>query len=270
MHPIKMYILDNGWVEYDESLLVSNPTLDTISNHNPYRKWIKSPCYCVLIDHPEKGWMLFDTGSHPEAMKGYWPNETIKQFPYYRTEQQLLINQLALIGLKPQDIKTVILSHGHLDHAGGLFLFKNADIYWPKADYEYAKRLLAIQPESRSSGPYIRADIESPARELHFVTKNLKLAPGIEIITLRGHTPEVLGLVVHLNSCTYIFPSDGIYMAPNYGSRINQSDIFYDNLSCLESIEKVRKLNEKSHSRIMYSHDMEQFKRFKLAPEYYE
>lgn len=55
-------------------------------------------------------------------MSEHWP-ESIKEInPYYQKPEQTLEYQLGLLGLKPEDIRTVILSHMHVDHAGYLYL----------------------------------------------------------------------------------------------------------------------------------------------------
>ena len=54
------------------------------------------------------------TRSEPEAIK--------EMPPYYQDETQTLEYQLGLVGLTPKDIRTVILSHMHVDHAGYLWM----------------------------------------------------------------------------------------------------------------------------------------------------
>ncbi|MBP2654738.1 MAG: Zn-dependent hydrolase, glyoxylase [Firmicutes bacterium] len=268
-HGIRIYILDNGWLECDANWMVANTTVGTAVNPNPPSKWIKIPTYAVLIGHPQKGWILYDTGSHPDAMKGYWPAERQLLFPYYHTEQQLLVNQLASIGVVPNDIKTIVLSHGHPDHAGGLFLFKHADVYWSRADFDYAQELVHAQAGTPSID-YIKADVETPVKSIHYVTKDFELAPGVEVINLPGHTPDILGIVVHLQTGTYIFPMDAIYTARNYGPPVRLPGVVYDSLSFLDSVEKVRELAKRYNAKVMFAHDLDQFETFKLAPDFYE
>ena len=44
------------------------------------------------------------------------------------TARQTLAGQLALLGLKPAEITHLILTHGHIDHVGGLPLFTHCPI----------------------------------------------------------------------------------------------------------------------------------------------
>lgn len=267
---MRVYILDNGYLSCDENQMVAMATVGTASNPTPTHNWIDIPVYCVLIDHPQ-GKILFDTGCPPNAMEGYWPKYLCEAFPYTFSEKQRLENQLKMIGLTPQDIDMVVLSHMHLDHAGNLRLFKHAKVFVHRKDFEFGLVMTHRTPDPNAHGAYIRADLEVPV-EFTLVEEDFELLPGIEIVTLPGHTPGVLGMIVHLQKeGTLIFPMDAVYERRNLGPPARLSGIVYDSLSFIKSIEKVRKLASRYNGRVMFSHDMEFFlKEMKKAPEYYE
>ncbi len=267
---MKVYVLDNGWLECDANWMVSFSSLATLQDHECKHKWIKIPVYAVLIDHPE-GKILYDLGCHPDAMKGYWPEGLLSAFPYYYNENQSFVNQLALTGTKPEDIKTVVLSHMHLDHAGNLHLFEHANVYVHRKDFEYGQTLVHLSPDPAKHGAYVKADLEVPVKQFHLVEKDFELVPGVEIITVPGHTPGLLGVMVHLEEeGTLIFPQDAVYTRENYGPPAKASGIMYDNLAFFESIEKIRNYEKKYNAKIMFSHDMEFFQNMKRAPQYYK
>ncbi|VBB06701.1 metallo-beta-lactamase [Lucifera butyrica] len=267
---MKVYVLDNGWLECDANWMVGLSTVATLQNKECRHKWLKIPVYCVLIDHPE-GKILFDLGCHPNAMKGYWPNGLVSIFPYYYNENQDLERQLALTGTKPGDIKTIILSHMHLDHAGNLYRFEHADVYVHRKDFEYGQTLVHLSPQPENHGAYVKADMEVAVKQFHLVDKDFELVPGVEIISLPGHTPGVLGVIVHLaKEGTLIFPQDAVYTRENYGPPVKASGIVHDSLAFFSSVEKVRNYARKYNAKVMFSHDMEFFKTMKHAPQYYE
>jgi N-acyl homoserine lactone hydrolase len=267
---LKLYVLDNGWLEGDSNWIVAMSVCGTLENKTPRVRWIKIPAYAVLIDHPN-GKILYDTGCHPDAMTGYWPPCLKSIFPYYHNDNQLLLKQLELTGTAPEEIKTVILSHLHLDHAGNLHLFRHAEIYVHRKDYDYGKSLIDSSPNPEAHGAYVRADLVGiPKDKLHFVDNDFEFVENVEVITLPGHTPGVLGLMVHLDrEGTVIFPMDAVYTEENYGPPVKISGIVYDSVSFVESIEKIRNLQKKYAAKVMYSHDMPFFKTMKLAPRYY-
>jgi glyoxylase-like metal-dependent hydrolase (beta-lactamase superfamily II) len=250
--------------------MVSFSSLATLQKNDCQHKWIKIPVYAVLIDHPT-GKILYDLGCHPDAMQGYWPQGLLSAFPYYYNAGQRLEEQLALTGTKPEDIKTVVLSHLHLDHAGNLHLFSHADVYVHRKDFEYGQTLVHLSPDPAKHGAYVKADLEVPVKQFHLVDKDFELAPGVEIITLPGHTPGLLGVIVHLEKDgTLIFPQDALYTRENYGPPAKASGIMYDTLAFFDSVEKVREYAKKYDARVMFSHDMEFFQTMKRAPDFYE
>lgn len=266
---MRLYILDNGRLEGDHNWIVAMSTVGTLEDKTPPLKWVSIPVYCVLIDHPD-GKILYDTGCHPQAMTGYWPPNLQSVFPYFYNNNQLLAKQLELAGATPEQIKTLVLSHLHLDHAGNAHLFRQAEVYVHKKDYEYGRHLVDSSPDPADHGAYVKADLDIPADKLHFVEGDIRLADGIELISLPGHTPGILGLVVHLeNEGTLIFPSDALYTRENYGPPTKMSGIAYDTVAFRDSVEKIRELQKRYDAKIMFSHDTALFKTLKLAPEYY-
>ena len=266
---MKVYILDTGYLETDKNNVVAGATVGTYSKKHVENEWIRLPVMSVLIDHP-KGKILYDLGSNPEAMNGYWPKNLQEIYPLYQTKEQRLENQLARCNTKPEEIKKVIISHMHLDHAGNLNLFKHADVYVSKADFMYAQTQVRLNPDPVTHGGYVKADLDVSVKQYHLIEEDFEIEEGIEIINLPGHTPGLLGIVVHLeDEGTLIFPQDCVYNSEVYGPPVKASGLLYDNISFFKSIEKVRKLQKKYNAKVFFAHDDEFFKTIKTAPKYY-
>jgi len=266
---MKLYILDTGYLETDKNGVVACATIGTRTTPYVKNEWIKLPVMSFLIETDE-GYILYDTGSNPEAMNGYWQKTMQEIYPLYQTKEQRLENQLALCGVKPEDIKTVILSHLHLDHAGNLQLFPHADIYVPKMDYLNGLAAVHMNPDPEKHGGYIKGDMERPAKQYHLVTDEFEIAPGVEVINMPGHTEALLGLVVHLESGTIILPQDCVYTSEIYGPPARLSGFMNDSVAFLKSVEKVRTLQKKYNAKVIFAHDWEFFQTLDLAPKFYE
>jgi glyoxylase-like metal-dependent hydrolase (beta-lactamase superfamily II) len=98
------------------------------------------PTYCWLIEHPD-GLILVDTGETARIFEeDYLPKGGLyhKAVQTRIEENEEIPYQLAKIGYSPKDVKTIILTHLHGDHVGGLSHFEHCDIYVTKAEYELA------------------------------------------------------------------------------------------------------------------------------------
>lgn len=68
----RAYLLEVGWLECDEGFVVrgGNTSLKSTEGKSFVNKRREMPMYCVLIDHPHEGVILWETGSgvdYPEA-----------------------------------------------------------------------------------------------------------------------------------------------------------------------------------------------------------
>lgn len=97
------------------------------------------PASAVLIQHKDLGNILYDTG-YSELIFGKGPEGRFS-FPeklvlwLYRvlnpvilSEGDVIDRKLAQDGISRESVKTIILSHGHPDHVGGLFRFSEYEL----------------------------------------------------------------------------------------------------------------------------------------------
>lgn len=98
---------------------------------------IDFPALCGLIRHPERGWILYDTGysRHFFEATASFPQRLIHTvLPVKLPPAEELLLQLRRAGITPADIGWVVLSHYHGDHIAGLKDFPNATFLALKAD----------------------------------------------------------------------------------------------------------------------------------------
>jgi glyoxylase-like metal-dependent hydrolase (beta-lactamase superfamily II) len=267
---MKLYILNTGYLETDKNNIIGGATTGTKDKPHVTNEWIKIPVMAFLIQVDDGTYILYDTGSNPDAMNGYWQKTLQQIYPLYQTPDERLENQLKLCGVKPEEIHTVVLSHMHLDHAGNLQLFPHAEVYVPQLDFMNAQTVTHMYKDRNLHGGYVLGDLERSVKRYVLVEDDFELLPGIEVINLPGHTPGLLGLVVHLSYGVFILPQDCIYSSEIYGPPARMSGLLYDSVSFLKSIEKVRRLEKKYHAKVIFAHDEDFFKTLKKTPEYYQ
>ena len=107
------------------------------------RSWTELlPVYAWAIETPE-GVIVVDTGETARTRKpGYFP----RWHPYFRLAVRLDVSpeqevgpQLLKLGIRPDDVRTVILTHLHTDHAGGLYHFPKSEILVSDEELKLAK-----------------------------------------------------------------------------------------------------------------------------------
>ncbi|MDN7227515.1 N-acyl homoserine lactonase family protein [Planococcus liqunii] len=273
----KLYVLDTGTMKMDKNFMVAAHNPASIDNPNPPAEFVEFPVYAVLIDHPD-GKILFDTGCNPEGMgeNGRWPEGVQKLFPAFQDESCYLINRLEQLNLRPDDIKYVVASHLHLDHAGCLELFTNATIIVHDSELKNTMKQYAM---TKDMGAYIWADINAwIGNDLKWKTvmpheDELELVKGVKILNFGpGHAWGLLGLHIDLpGEGGVILASDAVYSAENYGPPVKIPGIIYDSLGYLSAVEKIKKYAERTNSQVWYGHDSKQFRSFIKSTEgFYE
>lgn len=101
------------------------------------------PALVGLIVHPVEGPILFDTGYDPAflAATEAFPGRLYRwATPVTLGEGEPVSRQLARFGFAPEDVRWIVLSHFHGDHAAGLHAFPNAAIVCARAGLAHARR----------------------------------------------------------------------------------------------------------------------------------
>ena len=234
------------------------------------------PCYCVLVQHPVLGNVLFDTGIDDDYTVR-WPENLFREYPVKRFHR--LKDRLKEAGFYPDDIDQIILSHMHFDHAGNLRMFrgtragKNIIIQEEEARHGFMlSNLYDCQEEKYRYDGYVRHEFNGlDGISFRVVSGDIKLAEDLELIHLPGHTPGTMGLVVRTSQFgTAIFPSDAVYNAFNYGPPVVLPGMCARPEVFAASIEKCRKIAEAEQAQIFFSHDVNTYKTYKKSPEWYE
>lgn len=193
-----------------------NPVLNILLD----RRWTEPlPIYAFVVEHPE-GLIVVDTGETARvAEPGYFP----WWHPYYRFGLQEWVQpeeeigpQMRALGFDPNDVRWVLLTHLHTDHAGGLVHFPQAEHLVSRREYAdaagvkgllrgypsnrwpdwFRPRLIELQPES--VGPFPASYPVTQAGDVCFVPTP-------------GHTAGHLSVLVTTPDLTYFLAGDASY-----------------------------------------------------------
>lgn len=132
-----------------------------------------------------------------------------------------LVGNLATIGVKPHDIDTILVTHLHPDHVGGLVdgsghaVFSNAELVLHAADATYwsDEKLLTQAPneQHRQSVLLSRATLAAYRDRTRTVTSGEAL-PGVIAIPVPGHTPGHTGWLIASAGDTLLIWGDIVHL----------------------------------------------------------
>jgi N-acyl homoserine lactone hydrolase len=169
------------------------------------RRWAPPvPIRAWLIEHPE-GLILVDTGESPRVGEpGFLP----RWHPFLHFALRLDVRpeealgpRLAALGVAPGDIRWVVLTHLHSDHAGGLADVAGCEVVVSETEYNVAKgwpgRLRGYLPQHWPAGFAPRRVTLLQQRYGPFARSLALTAAGdVVLVDTAGHTPGHLSVIV--------------------------------------------------------------------------
>jgi N-acyl homoserine lactone hydrolase len=212
------------------------------------------PIVCYLVQTDDGKNILIDTGL-PEILP-----EGESEFE----NGQDVIQQLASIGLKPDDIDTVISTHYDGDHAGRHAAFK-------KAHY-VVQRVHHLDATSNPRFADIRPQWDQPMERIRLVDGDTELLPGLELIETSGHVPGHQSVLVQLpKTGAILLTIDAVPFGEGF-TRDEQSDGSNPDAEAIRAstIKLLDLVEREPIGLVIFGHDKEQWETLKKAPEFYE
>jgi glyoxylase-like metal-dependent hydrolase (beta-lactamase superfamily II) len=128
----------------------------------------------------------------------------------------VLLNKLQSIGVEPANVDTILITHLHGDHFGGLHqngraLFPNARVYLSRLEHDHFTRIAPNENAVRALNAYgARLQTFDPAP----LTGNPReLLPGITPIAAYNHTPGHTVFLVESNGQKLLIIGDLLHVA---------------------------------------------------------
>jgi len=277
---LKLHVLDLGKLRLDKNFMVANSTVATARNPNPRGQVVDIPVSAYYIEHAD-GNILFDTGCNPNwgGPNGRWPVDGLQElFPHIGGEECQLPARLDMMGVGPDDVDYVVLSHLHCDHAGCVEYFRKSKVIVHEDEFAGAFRQYALQDHG---SPYALKDLEAIIkaqlswREIAREEPDQNIVDGVRLLNFGpGHARGMLGLMVTLRSQPgVILCSDACYTAENYGPKARQPGISYDSLGIMRTVRRIQALAADTGAAVWFGHDADQFATVRKATQgegYYE
>jgi len=211
------HLLDTGYCLAHESMMIQGGRRAQVACH----------ALVALLQHPQHGWILWDTGYAPHMVTetARLPYRVYRWATPLRLDPQLAVAaQLARFGLQPSSIRTIIISHFHADHIAGLRDFPTARLVATQAAYEHfmartgvaALRcgyLPGLLPADFAERATLLPPFTGPALPFLGASHDLFGDGALRLVTLPGHARGQIGLLAHTAHGNDFFVADGAWLS---------------------------------------------------------
>lgn len=189
---------------------------------------------------------------------------------------------LAMVGVRHDQIDTLILTHLHYDHIGNVGSFPGARVLVPGSELDFWSSPLRDRPQLlehiepaeiatlhalERDGRLERFDAHTGAApgagESHVGTGELELLPGLTAIALPGHSPGLHGLLVQTAGRPILLTSDAVHFYEEF-ERDRPYAIHTDLPAMYASYDRIRALVAEHDATLLVGHDPLVAERFEV------
>ncbi len=126
-----------------------------------------------------------------------------------------LMGNLAAAGVKPDDVTSVIISHFHGDHIGGLrgpdgaLAFPKAEVLVPQAEWDFWMGDAARLPDGVKDAAAAAHGVFDPiAKDVRRFAFGEEILPGFTAVDASGHTPGMAAIEIASGDAATMFVAD--------------------------------------------------------------
>ncbi|KAI0344771.1 Metallo-hydrolase/oxidoreductase [Trametopsis cervina] len=237
--------------------------------HYPDNSGSYVPVFNFLITHPTRGLALFDLGVRKYA-NGYPPDiPRVVASRAGETAYKDVADHLREEDIRPEDVKTVIISHMHWDHIGDPALFTSAELVlgagaraalaedvYPANPHGTIQRFPKNQKvtfidftNSSSNAQAVLTPFASFSHAIDFYGDG-----SLYLVDAPGHYRGHIAALARIAPNTFVFlGGDTCHNRQCYvpGTRITSNRIHYDGERAKETINRLAKLNEEADNVVV-------------------
>lgn len=234
------------------------------------------PVLAWLIEHPE-GLIVVDTGELAAAgdIGSYMaadPNSAWffgRNLRFFTTPEEEIAAQLRGLGHDPADVRTLVLTHMHEDHAAGLSFFPNARVLVARAEFMGQRRfpmgaVAALWPRGFAPELVEHAGLPvGPFPASHPITRD----GDVVLVPTPGHSYGHQSLIVRDGRRSYFIAGDLAFSAGQLREQGLQG-IAQDLTRARASLDRAWRYTQQEPTIFLPSHDPQSLERLARSVEH--
>jgi glyoxylase-like metal-dependent hydrolase (beta-lactamase superfamily II) len=279
---LKLYPMITGYVKIEGTVFYDKKDKN-FRSEDKTKRFVPVPAYLVI--HPVKGAILIDTGFHSSnATKNYsenwgWFMSMLINIGLVNADVDTgmdVVSQMKKTGIKPEDLKYVIMSHLTADHSSGLPHLSNVTILAGEGEWEASQKMFAM------FDAYISKHFEGNFKVEYIpYSKFLGIEPfehvvdlfgdgSIWLISTSGHSTGHQSILLNMRSGPALIAVDAVHTKRNLEQLIPPG-VYQNKEKALKSLKSIKSfIGRYPNVFIFYGHDVEFWKKVKTLPQFYE
>jgi N-acyl homoserine lactone hydrolase len=204
---------------------------------------------CYLVKHGDD-YLLWDTG-HAMTAPNVAPKVSV-------------VDLLAKIDVKPEQIKYVGISHYHADHTGQVASFPKATVLIGQGDWD---AITSPKPAQGVNFKPFEAWIKGESKvEPLTLDKDVFEDGSVIVMRTPGHTPGHSSLLVKLpQTGAVVLSGDAIHFRENYDA-FGVPTFNFDRAQTVASMERIKKIASNLKATVIIQHDARDVEKLPAYP----
>jgi len=164
------------------------------------------------------------------------------------------LDALRRLGIDPASGVPVVITHAHYDHIGNLPAFRASEIHIAEAEMEFwtsdiaDRALFAHFGDAAEIGELRRAQAQGRLRTF---TGSTRIADGVELIEVGGHTPGQAMVVVETSAGSVLVASD----AAHFVEELERDMPFISMADVPQSYRVLEQIRQTHAAHVLTGHD---------------
>ncbi len=258
---IRLYLFDTGILKCNYHDIYLNGADEPFEIPVPF----------FLITHP-KGNVVIDGGTPVECATdaaGHW-GKVAEFFTPIMTPEQGCVAQLTAMGIAPESVRHVVLSHLHLDHVGAVGRFPGATHVVQRVEWEYAHA-----PDWFARAAYVRKDFDRPDLDWLILENSwgdfydLYGDGSIVLIRSPGHTCGHQSILVRTSAGASVLLAVDAADTMDHFEEKALPGALHSAIEVVRSVKKLRAVQQREDALVIAGHDSKQWAELRKAPNFY-